>query len=48
MKKKYTTPELIVHGTVEDITQFSTVASIFGYGNGGRGHGGHGGHNTGS
>lgn len=31
MKKAYVTPEVIVHGTVEDITQGSPVSQIFGY-----------------
>ncbi len=41
MKKTYVTPEVIVHGTVEDITQ--NLDFIFGRGGRG-GHGGHGGH----
>lgn len=33
MKKAYVTPEVIVHGTVEDITQGSLVSQIAGYHN---------------
>lgn len=48
MKKAYVTPEVIVHGTVEDMTQGALVTEIYGYrqrrnrnnGNGGNGGGG--------
>ena len=52
MKKSYATPRVVVHGTVEDITQSTTLSRIFGYpgyGHGGDHGGGHGGgHPTGS
>jgi len=50
MKKPYVTPSVVVHGTVEDITQSTSISRIFGYHGGGHGggHGGHGGPRTGS
>ena len=56
MKKAYVTPEVIVHGTVEDMTKGSLVTEIWGYhcrqsgkcgGNGGSNSGGNGGVNGG-
>ena len=43
MKKVYVTPEVIVHGTVEQITQGRGFSGFGGFGGGGHGGGGHGG-----